>query len=308
MYAKNLKNTSIYTLDFVISTVGILLRVAFFTLIERKIIGLIHYRVGPNKVLEWGVSQPIADALKLLTKEYQKFTISRLIIYYLGPLISLLLALLYWGFYEYSYSYITGSIKIIVIFSIISLSAYGFLLTRWGSNSKYALLGGYRTVAQIISYEVCLIFLVLIIFYITKSYRVENIALSQRGVWFILYSLPLFITWVIICIAERSRTPFDHAERERELVSGYNVEYGGGFFVLAFVREYGIIIFLRFITSVLFLGINNIILKTFLICIVYVWVRCAFPRVRYDKLIIICWKKLLPYRLAMVALSSCYLS
>ncbi len=308
MYAKNLKNTSIYTLDFVISTVGILLRVAFFTLIERKIIGLIHYRVGPNKVVEWGVSQPIADALKLLTKEYQKFTISRLIIYYLGPLISLLLALLYWGFYEYSYSYITGSIKIIVIFSIISLSAYGFLLTRWGSNSKYALLGGYRTVAQIISYEVCLIFLVLIIFYITKCYRVENIALSQRGVWFILYSLPLFITWVIICIAERSRTPFDHAERERELVSGYNVEYGGGFFVLAFVREYSIIIFLRFITSVLFLGINNIILKTFLICIVYVWVRCAFPRVRYDKLIIICWKKLLPYRLAMVALSSCYLS
>lgn len=308
MYAKNLKNTSIYTLDFVISTVGILLRVAFFTLIERKIIGLIHYRVGPNKVVEWGVSQPIADALKLLTKEYQKFTISRLIIYYLGPLISLLLALLYWGFYEYSYSYITGSIKIIVIFSIISLSAYGFLLTRWGSNSKYALLGGYRTVAQIISYEVCLIFLVLIIFYITKCYRVENIALSQRGVWFILYSLPLFITWVIICIAERSRTPFDHAERERELVSGYNVEYGGGFFVLAFVREYGIIIFLRFITSVLFLGINNIILKTFLICIVYVWVRCVFPRVRYDKLIIICWKKLLPYRLAMVALSSCYLS
>lgn len=308
MYAKNLKNTSIYTLDFVISTVGILLRVAFFTLIERKIIGLIHYRVGPNKVVEWGVSQPIADALKLLTKEYQKFTISRLIIYYLGPLISLLLALLYWGFYEYSYSYITGGIKIIVIFSIISLSAYGFLLTRWGSNSKYALLGGYRTVAQIISYEVCLIFLVLIIFYITKCYRVENIALSQRGVWFILYSLPLFITWVIICIAERSRTPFDHAERERELVSGYNVEYGGGFFVLAFVREYGIIIFLRFITSVLFLGINNIILKTFLICIVYVWVRCAFPRVRYDKLIIICWKKLLPYRLAMVALSSCYLS
>lgn len=307
MYAKNLKNTSIYTLDFVISTVGILLRVAFFTLIERKIIGLIHYRVGPNKVVEWGVSQPIADALKLLTKEYQKFTISRLIIYYLGPLISLLLALLYWGFYEYSYSYITGSIKIIVIFSIISLSAYGFLLTRWGSNSKYALLGGYRTVAQIISYEVCLIFLVLIIFYITKCYRVENIALSQRGVWFVLYSLPLFVTWVIICIAERSRTPFDHAERERELVSGYNVEYGGGFFVLAFVREYGIIIFLRFITSVLFLGINNIILKTFLICIVYVWVRCAFPRVRYDKLIIICWKKLLPYRLAIVALSSCYL-
>nr|UNA71439.1 NADH dehydrogenase subunit 1 [Tyrophagus putrescentiae] len=297
-----------YTLDFVISTVGMLLSVAFFTLMERKIMGLMHYRVGPNKVVEWGVSQPIADALKLLTKEYQKFTMSRLMMYYLGPLISLLLALLYWGFYEYSYSYITGSMKIMVIFSIMSLSAYGFLLTSWGSNSKYALLGGYRTVAQIISYEVCLMFLVLIMFYITKCYSVENIALSQSGVWFMLYSLPLFITWVMMCMAESSRTPFDHAESESELVSGYNVEYGGGFFVLAFVSEYSMIIFLSFITSVLFLGMNNMMLKTFLICIVYVWVRCAFPRVRYDKLMMMCWKKLLPYSLAMVALSSCYLS
>lgn len=278
---------------------------AFFTLIERKIIGLIHYRIGPNKVLLWGVRQPIADALKLLTKEYQKFTITRLLIYFIGPLISLFLAIFYWGFYEYSFRYIRASIKIIIIFSVIRLSAYGFLLTRWGSNSKYALLGGYRTVAQIISYEVCLIFLLLIIFYISKCYRVEKINNSQRGWWFILYSLPLFVTWVIICIAERRRTPFDHAERERELVSGYNVEYGGGFFVLAFVREYGIIIFLRFVTSILFLGVGNIIFKTFLICVVYVWVRCAFPRVRYDKLIIICWKKLLPYRLVIVRLSSC---
>lgn len=274
---------------------------------ERKIIGLMHFRLGPNKVIQWGISQPIADALKLLTKEYQKFTISRLLIYYLGPLISLLLAVLYWGFYEYSYSYINRNMKVMIIFSIIRLSAYGFLLTRWGSNSKYALLGGYRTVAQIISYEVCLIFLILIIFFITKSYTIESMGQNQRGFWFIAYSLPLFITWVIICIAERRRTPFDHAERERELVSGYNVEYGGGFFVLAFVREYGIIIFLSFITSILFLGINNIIVKTFIICVVYVWVRCAFPRVRYDKLIMICWKKLLPYRLAIVALSSCFL-
>ena len=215
------------------------------------------------------------------------------------------LALTYWGFYEYSYSYLRSSLKVIIIFSVIRLSAYGFLLTRWGSNSKYALLGGYRTVAQIISYEVCLIFLLLIMFYIAKSYNLPTIRKTQSGYWFILYSTPLFITWIIICIAERRRTPFDHAERERELVSGYNVEYGGGFFVLAFVREYGIIIFLRFLSSVLFLGANNIIIKTFIICILYVWVRCAFPRVRYDKLIIICWKKLLPYRLGIVAISSC---
>lgn len=148
---------------------------------ERKIIGLMHFRLGPNKVIQWGISQPIADALKLLTKEYQKFTISRLLIYYLGPLISLLLAILYWGFYEYSYSYINRNIKVMIIFSIIRLSAYGFLLTRWGSNSKYALLGGYRTVAQIISYEVCLIFLILIIFFITKSYTIESMGQNQSG-------------------------------------------------------------------------------------------------------------------------------
>lgn len=261
--------------------------------------------MGPNKVVIIGVLQPIRDALKLLTKEYQKFTMSRILIYYTGPIISLLLALLYWGFYEFSFGHIRRSLKIIVIFSIMRLSAYGFLLTRWGSNSKYALLGGHRTVAQIISYEVCLIFLVLILFYITKSYSTEKIGEIQNGLWFIIYSSPLFILWIIICIAERSRTPFDHAERERELVSGYNVEYGGGFFVLAFVREYGMIIFLRFVSSLLFIGANNILLKTFLICILYVWIRCAFPRVRYDKLIIICWKKSLPYRLAIVCVSTC---
>lgn len=258
-------------------------------------------------MVECGVSQPIADALKLLTKEYQKFSISRLLIYYAGPLISLLLALIYWGFYEYSYGYVTRSIKIIIIFSVIRLSAYGFLLTSWGSNSKYALMGGYRTVAQIISYEVCLIFFLLVIFYITKCFRLERMNNVQRGLWFIAYSAPLFITWIILCIAERNRTPFDHAERESELVSGYNVEYGGGFFVLAFVREYGIIIFLRFISSVLFMGTNIMLIKTFIICVLYVWVRCAFPRVRYDKLIIIAWKKRLPYRLAIVAASSCFI-
>nr|YP_009192673.1 NADH dehydrogenase subunit 1 [Tyrophagus longior]ALP46622.1 NADH dehydrogenase subunit 1 [Tyrophagus longior] len=294
-------------MDFVISMVGVLLSVAFFTFMERKVMGLMHYRLGPNKVLIWGLSQPIADALKLLTKELQKFTASKMMMYSLGPLISLLLALLFWGFYEYSVSYNSSALSIMVILSIMGLSAYGFLFTSWGPNSKYALLGGHRTVSQIISYEVCLMFLVLTLFYITKCYKVENIALSQKGVWLMMFSTPLFMAWLMLSMAESSRTPFDLAESESELVSGSNVEYGGGFFVLAFMSEYGMIIFISFITLILFLGANSTLLKTFLVWIVYVCVRCSFQRVRYDKLMMMSWKKPLPYSLSMVFLSSCYL-
>lgn len=225
--------------------------------------------------------------------------------FYLGPCVSIVLILFCWGWYDYTHSISSNSTKLIIILAIIRLSAYGFLLTRWGSNSKYALLGGHRAVAQIISYEVCLILFILVILYISKSYSIEGTKHSQQGIWFILYRIPLFISWIMLCIAESNRTPFDLAEGESEIVSGFNVEYGGGLFAFIFIREYGIIIFLRFITPLLFLGGRALLAKTILICILFVWVRCAFPRVRYDILIITAWKLALPYRLAMVCLSTC---
>ena len=297
-------NTIVYHLDFLFSVVGVLLGVAFFTLIERKVIGLIHYRKGPNNVLIWGLSQPIADALKLLTKEFPKFSPVKIFMFYLGPCVSILLMLLCWGWYDFSFSSL-GGIKIIVILSIISLSAYGFLLTSWGSNSKYALLGGHRAVAQIISYEVCLVLYLLALVYLTKSYNMGSLEANQEGYWFILFSAPLFLSWLILCIAEANRTPFDLAEGESEIVSGFNIEYGGGLFAFIFIREYGIIIFLRFITSIFFLGARRVLLKTFLVCALFVWVRCAFPRVRYDLLIIMAWKLALPYRLGIILISTC---
>lgn len=298
-------NTIVYHLDFLFSVVGVLLGVAFFTLMERKVIGLIHYRKGPNKVLIWGISQPIADALKLLTKEFPKFSPTKMFIFYLGPCVRIVLILLCWGWYDFRFSARSGGIKVIVILAIIRLSAYGFLLTRWGSNSKYALLGGHRAVAQIISYEVCLVLYLLVVVYITKSYRFSGLRQNQTGYWFILFSAPLFLSWVMLCIAEANRTPFDLAEGESEIVSGFNIEYGGGLFAFIFIREYGIIIFLRFITSIFFLGGRNLLVKTFLMCGVFVWVRCSFPRVRYDLLIIIAWKLALPYRLAIILVSTC---
>lgn len=127
----------------------------------------------------------------------------------------------------------------------------------------------------------------LVVVYITKSYRFSGLRQNQTGYWFILFSAPLFLSWVMLCIAEANRTPFDLAEGESEIVSGFNIEYGGGLFAFIFIREYGIIIFLRFITSIFFLGGRNLLVKTFLMCAVFVWVRCSFPRVRYDLLIII---------------------
>jgi len=296
-------STIIILTDFLFSLVGVLLRVAFFTLIERKIIGLIHYRKGPNKVILRGVSQPISDALKLLTKEAPKFYFLKAWIFSLGPNLIILLITLCWGWYEYRFSISSNSFKIIIILAIIGLSAYGFLLTRWGSNSKYSIIGGLRAIAQVISYEVCLILYIMVIIYISKSYRLQNLSFVQDKIWMIIIISPLFFTWVVLCIAETNRTPFDLAEGESEIVSGFNIEYGGGLFALIFIREYGIIIFLRFLTSVLFIGARLILLKTFILCILFVWVRCCFPRVRYDQLIIISWKLALPYRLAVLGVS-----
>ena len=298
-------NAIIYFMDYLFSVVGVLLGVAFFTLIERKVIGLIHYRKGPNKVLVWGLTQPISYALKLLTKEFPKFSSYKIIIYYRGPRVSIILILLCWGWYDFCFNTGASSIKIIVILRVISLTAYGFLLTRWGSNSKYALLGGHRAVAQIISYEVCLILFLLVVIYITKTFSIESLKEIQSKLWFAAYSIPLFLSWVILCIAEANRTPFDLAEGESEIVSGFNIEYGGGLFAFIFIREYGIIIFLRFLTVVFFMGATRILVKTFLICALFVWVRCAFPRVRYDNLIIMAWKVALPYRIGIILLSTC---
>uniref|UniRef100_UPI00315D8C21 NADH dehydrogenase subunit 1 n=1 Tax=Sancassania mycophaga TaxID=3127633 RepID=UPI00315D8C21 len=300
-------NAIIYFVDFLFSIVGVLLGVAFFTLMERKVMGLMHYRKGPNKVLIWGLSQPIADALKLLTKEFPKFSSYKMFMYYTGPCVSILLMLLCWGWYDFSFNSGSSGMKVMIILAIMSLSAYGFLLTSWGSNSKYALLGGHRAVAQIISYEVCLVLYLLVVVYITKTYGFTSMSVMQNGLWFMLFSIPLFASWLMLCMAEANRTPFDLAEGESEIVSGFNIEYGGGLFAFIFISEYGMIMFLSFISSLFFLGANNLLLKTFLVCMLFVWVRCSFPRVRYDILMMMSWKLALPYSLAMIMISSCLL-
>ena len=164
----------------------------------------------------------------------------------------------------------TRSLKVLIILAAIRLTAYGFLLTRWGSNSKYAVIGGHRAVAQIISYEVCLILFILVIIYLSKSYSFRALKNNQTNIWFIVLSAPLFLTWVLLCIAERNRTPFDLAEGESEIVSGFNIEYGRRLFAIIFIREYGMILILRFLTSFVFIGGRITIIKTFIMATLFV--------------------------------------
>lgn len=283
----------IYFLDFLISLIGVLLRVAFFTLIERKVIGVGHYRKGPNKVSFIGVLQPLRDAAKLLTKENLKLNSFKIIFYSLGPSLSLIIIILIWGWYSFSISLNPTFMQIFLIVTLISLSVYGFVLICWGSNSKYSLLGGNRVIAQILSYEVCLMIFVIIVAFFIKRFRVILLSLMQETFWLLWISLPVFFLWLTLCFAESNRTPFDTAEGESEIVSGFNIEYGSGTFAFIFIREYGIIMMIRFLTSLLFLG-SFFLWKIFFICVVFVWVRCSFPRLRYDKLIFISWKIFLP--------------
>jgi len=293
--------TTIFIIDFLLSCVGVLLGVAFFTLIERKIIGLAHFRKGPTKVVAHGLSQPIGDAIKLLTKERTKITSLKIGMYLTGPLLRITLIIICWSIYDYAFLSLSTRIKVVVLFSLIGLASYRILLIRWGSNRKYATLGGHRAIAQVISYEVCIFLFFLAIAYPIKTINTLTIHTIRQGLWVAVFSLPLLLAWILLCIAESNRTPFDIAEGESEIVSGFNIEYGGGLFALIFIREYGIIIILRFLTASLFLGGRNfLIIKTFLICFIYVWVRVSAPRVRYDKLITTSWKVILPYRLTII--------
>jgi len=188
-----------------------------------------------------------------------------------------------------------GFFSLIFVFRFLSLGVYFLLFCSWGSNRKYSLVGGYRAVSQTVSYEVSLVFFCLVLIYVLGLYDFVVFSFFQVGYWFTFYFVFLFLGWVFVCLSESNRTPFDFSEGESELVSGFNVEYGGGVFSLIFICEYGMIIFLGFLRVSLFVGGRDYLLKILLFCVFFVWVRCCFPRFRYDFLISSAWKILLPF-------------
>lgn len=285
----------------------ILLAIAFFTLLERKLLGYIQLRKGPNKVSISGIPQPIADALKLFTKELNTPTNANVAPFLFAPILALFLALILWILYPYSRTPILLKWGILITLSVSRINVYSTLFSGWASNSKYSLLGALRRIAQTISYEVRIALTILTPLILIRSLRLNYLNICGSFIISIIV-WPLTITWFITSLAETNRTPFDLAEGESELVSGFNTEYRSRTFALIFIAEYINIIAIRMITATVFIIIPNISLisDTILIFIlsitstIFIWARGAYPRIRYDKLISLTWKKFLPITLATI--------
>lgn len=279
----------------------VIIRVAFLTLLERKVLGYIQIRKGPNKVGLMGIPQPFCDAIKLFTKEQTYPVVSNYFPYYFSPVFSLFLSLLIWLCAPYLIKLFSFNLGALFFLCCTSLGVYTVIIAGWSSNSNYALLGGLRAVAQTISYEVRLALILLSLIFLIGDYNLLNFFIYQKYLWFILFIFPLALVWFASSLAETNRTPFDFAEGESELVSGFNVEYRRGGFALIFLAEYARILFISFLFVILFLGsdINSIIffIKLILISFIFIWIRGTLPRFRYDKLIYLAWKRFLPFSL-----------
>nr|YP_006303187.1 NADH dehydrogenase subunit 1 [Cylindrus obtusus]AEK48350.1 NADH dehydrogenase subunit 1 [Cylindrus obtusus] len=280
----------------------VLLGVAYMTLLERKILSYVQTRKGPNKVGLGGLFQPLADALKLFLKEQLLIYASNVSIFLLLPLLGLVLNLAMWGILPswYNTNYVTFNLLLFLCLS--SLNVYIVFGAGWASNSLYAFLGGMRASAQTISYEICFVFLLF-----TPLMFTYTATLTGFLSVFPLFSLFgfCFLLWFATCLAETNRAPFDFAEGESELVSGFNIEYGGGPFAFLFLAEYTAIMLLSMLTSVCFLVSTTtifFIISTLLIISCFLFIRGVYPRYRYDKLMLMCWKSFLPLSMSFLSL------
>nr|QNP10005.1 NADH dehydrogenase subunit 1 [Ochthebius lederi] len=279
----------------------VLVGVAFLTLLERKVLGYIQIRKGPNKVGMAGIPQPFSDAIKLFTKESIFPSMSNVIMFYMSPIFSLFFSLFLWLCMPFMSFLFNFNLSGLFILCISSLSVYSIMVAGWSSNSNYSLLGGMRAVAQSISYEVSLSLIFLSFLFLILSLNLYNFMLYQMYIWFIFLYFPLCFMWIVSSLAETNRTPFDFAEGESELVSGFNVEYSSGGFALIFLAEYSSILFMSMLCCILFLGGDiysfSFFMKLGFMSFFWIWVRGTLPRFRYDKLMYLCWKSFLPVSL-----------
>nr|CAG26420.1 NADH dehydrogenase subunit 1 [Perameles gunnii] len=298
-----------FIINLLLYIVPILLAVAFLTLIERKVLGYMQFRKGPNVVGPYGLLQPFADAVKLFTKEPLRPLTSSISMFIIAPILALTLALTIWVPLPMPYSLIDLNMGLLFILALSGLSVYSILWSGWASNSKYALIGALRAVAQTISYEVTLAIILLSIMLINGSFTLKTLITTQENMWLIVSTWPLAMMWYISTLAETNRAPFDLTEGESELVSGFNVEYAAGPFAMFFLAEYANIIVMNAMTTILFLGTSmnhnfthlntlSFMMKTMTLTIVFLWIRASYPRFRYDQLMHLLWKNFLPITLA----------
>nr|BAV70899.1 NADH dehydrogenase subunit 1 [Pethia cumingii] len=291
--------------------VPVLLAVAFLTLVERKVLGYMQLRKGPNVVGPYGLLQPIADGVKLFIKEPVRPSTSSPFLFLAAPTLALTLAMALWAPMPMPHPVADLNLGVLFILAMSSLAVYSILGSGWASNSKYALIGALRAVAQTISYEVSLGLILLSVIIFSGGYTLQTFNVTQENIWLLIPAWPLAAMWYISTLAETNRAPFDLTEGESELVSGFNVEYAGGPFALFFLAEYANILLMNTLSAVLFLGAShmpnipelttiNLMTKAALLSILFLWVRASYPRFRYDQLMHLVWKNFLPLTLALV--------
>nr|BAN57671.1 NADH dehydrogenase subunit 1 [Ursus arctos] len=299
-----------FMINIISLIVPILLAVAFLTLVERKVLGYMQLRKGPNIVGPYGLLQPIADATKLFTKEPLRPLTSSTTMFIMAPILALTLALTMWVPLPMPYPLVNMNLGVLFMLAMSSLAVYSILWSGWASNSKYALIGALRAVAQTISYEVTLAIILLSVLLMNGSFTLSTLITTQEHLWLIFPTWPLAMMWFISTLAETNRAPFDLAEGESELVSGFNVEYAAGPFALFFLAEYTNIIMMNALTTILFFGAFhnpympelytvNFTVKTLLLTASFLWIRASYPRFRYDQLMHLLWKNFLPLTLAL---------
>ena len=315
-------------LTILVVVVPVILGVAYMTLAERKVIAAAQFRHGPNVVGPFGVLQPWADAFKLMFKEVILPAGANKVVFFIAPMLTFALAMLAWAVIPITENFAIADINLglLYLFAISSLGVYGIIMSGWASNSKYPFLGALRSAAQMVSYEVSmgLIIITVVITVGAGGFNLGNIVEAQKGMWFAIPHLPMFVVFFISALAETNRAPFDLPEGESELVAGYFLEYSSMQFALFFLGEYANILLMSAMTVVLFLGgylappvIDQIwffgdvwmqpvwfVLKVSLIAFVFLWVRATVPRYRYDQLMRLGWKVFLPLSLFWVVLTA----
>ena len=308
--------------QILVVVVPLLLAVAYLTYVERKVIGAIQLRKGPNVVGPLGLFQPLADGLKLFLKETVFPVRADTCVFILAPMITFTLGFVAWAVIPFDEGWVIADINvgILYLFAVSSLSVYGVLMAGWASNSRYAFLGALRSAAQMVSYEVSMGFVIVTVLICAGTLNLSEIVMAQKDLWFVVPLFPMFVIFFISALAETNRSPFDLPEDEATLVAGYFVEYSSMLFALFYLGEYAAMILMSGMTVILFLGgwlppfdivpftwIPGIIWfggKVALVLFGFLWVRATFPRYRYDQLMRLGWKVFLPFSLLWVALTA----